>query len=167
MYLPSGTKALTANSGRANMYNSADPSASVLTVGEAPHTNASGEDIIAYCFTPVAGYSSMGEFSGYVNGAKRRFVYTGFLPRVIIIKSYSHSVDWAIVDTERSPINIMQNLLYLNLDDSEATSDNQLSVRANGFFLDSTATSINTNGVDYIYLAFAESPFSSNGGLAR
>jgi hypothetical protein len=45
----------------------------------------SSENFVAYCFAPVAGYSSFGSYTG--NGsADGPFVYTGFRPRWVMVK---------------------------------------------------------------------------------
>jgi hypothetical protein len=48
-------------------------------------SNDFGDHHVAYCFAPVAGYSSFGSYTG--NGsADGPFVYTGFRPRWVIYK---------------------------------------------------------------------------------
>jgi hypothetical protein len=63
----------------------------------------SSETFVAYCFAPVAGYSSFGSYTG--NGsADGPFVYTGFRPRWILVKNISISgaeSGWHIRDTAR------------------------------------------------------------------
>ena len=104
---------------------------------------------------------------GLNSGSRRPFVYTHFRPRWILIKNYTLATDWEIYDAVRSPTNIMKHRLYANLTDAEYSDDNQISFFSNGFRIDSTTTGLNANSSNYLYAAFAENPFSANGGLAR
>jgi hypothetical protein len=45
-------------------FNSTAPSSTLFSVGTSTTTNASGEDIIAYCFADVKGYSKFGSYTG-------------------------------------------------------------------------------------------------------
>jgi hypothetical protein len=48
-------------------------------------TSYTGYTYVAYCFAPVAGYSSFGSYTG--NGsADGPFVYTGFRPALVLLK---------------------------------------------------------------------------------
>jgi hypothetical protein len=57
-----------------------------FTLGGLINGANSGSTYVAYCFAPVAGYSSFGSYTG--NGsADGPFVYTGFRPRFVMIKA--------------------------------------------------------------------------------
>jgi len=127
------------------------------------HTNISGDDI-AYCFHSVDGYSKVGSYTG--NGsADGTFVYTGFRPAFIMIKQTSVD-DWGIYDSKR--VNGFNNdgsagngLLYPNASYAEeAQASRAIDLLSNGFKLRTSNVTFNQNGGgDYIYLAFAETPF--------
>ena len=128
--------------------------------------NTSGEDIIAYCFAPVEGYSAMGKYTG--NGsADGPFVYTGFRPRWIMWKRTDSADIWFIYDTARNTYNVMDKFLEPHTANAEGTYSNGVDYTANGFKIRNTASSYNASGGTYIYAAFASNPFASNGGLAR
>jgi len=134
--------------------------------------NASGKEIIAYCFAPVAGYSAMGSYVG--TGSSPNFVYLGFRPKLIIIKNTNGGNNWLIQDSERSTYNLVDDTLHPNTNDDEDTSASNYGVDflSNGFALRTTGGyTTNSNnaseGHTYIYMAFAENPFQANGGLAR
>jgi hypothetical protein len=114
-----------------------------------------GWTAVAYCFAPVAGYSSFGSYTG--NGsADGPFVYTGFRPRWIMIKRTDSTSSWAILDATRLGYNVRNDSLYANLADAEANFG-LIDILSNGFKL--RATFASENGGTHIYAAFAEHPF--------
>jgi hypothetical protein len=136
------------------------PTSTVFGVADTS-VNGSGNGIVAYCFAPVVGYSSFGSYTG--NGsADGPFVYTGFRPRWIMIKSSSAgggNYNWTIRDAARSASNLVQATLFPNLSNAEITSYG-IDILSNGFKLRSTQDEHNVSSVTYIYAAFAESPFN-------
>jgi len=137
-------------------WNNTSPTASVFTIGTIP--SQSTWTYVAYCWAPVAGYSAFGSYTG--NGsADGTFIYTGFRPRYVLIKSSSASGSWFINDTSREPYNLMNVSLRAETSDSEA-SGGALSMDAlsNGFKMRDTGSGSNGSGVTYIYAAFAENP---------
>jgi hypothetical protein len=121
-------------------------------------------DIIAYCFAPVAGYSAMGSYVG--NGSTDGpFIHTGFRPKFLLMKS-AGAGNWVIIDSARDTYNIADGDLYPDETNAEG-SNPRLDILSNGFKLRSTYTSTNPSGTSVIYIAFAENPFQANGGLAR
>jgi len=71
----------------------------------------SGASVVAYVFAEVPGFSKFGSYTG--NGsADGPFVYTGFRPKYVMVKSTgSNGGNWIINDSSRSP----SNLNYLRL----------------------------------------------------
>jgi len=143
-------------------WNDTEPTSSVFTVGGAnTNNNESTKKIVAYCFAPVAGYSSFGSYTG--NGSTDGpFVYTGFRPAFVMIKCSSSflspgNADWRIVDSKRNTSNVEDKILYANLSASEDTVG-IVDFLSNGFKLRQVNYS-NVNAETYIYAAFAESPF--------
>ena len=128
--------------------------------GNRPMTNTSGDNYVAYFFSEVAGYSKFGSYTG--NGSTDGpFVYTGFRPAFLIIKRTSGVEQWAISDNKRSPENSVIKYSVANASDAEAGSGNHFEVDylSNGFKLREDGDIQNINNSQYIYLAFAESPF--------
>ena len=142
-------------------WNDTEPTSSVFTVGGAnTNNNESTKKIVAYCFAPVAGYSAFGSYTG--NGsADGPFVYTGFRPRWLLLRSTSGARDWMIKDALRSTTyNPADGNLYANQTFSEDTTASvYVDILSNGFKLRGTYASINASGETFIYAAFAESPF--------
>ena len=156
-YLALNTPAATAD--EAAYWNDTAPTSSVFTVHNAHEVNANGEKYVAYVFAEVEGYSKMGSYVG--NGAAEgSFIYTGFRPAWVMYKRADSSDYWAIFDSVRSPVNVMQNRLAPNYNYVEDVSTaNQQDFLSNGFKLRGTDTTTNANGGIYIYMAFAEQPF--------
>jgi len=115
---------------------------------------------IAYCFAPVAGYSAFGSYTG--NGSTDGpFVYLGFRPRYVMVKSSTVVVNWLVYDTARDTVNVMNAELFPNTSDAEVTaSTNDFDFLSNGFKCRRGGTISNQNGATYIYMAFAENPFA-------
>lgn len=124
---------------------------------------------VYYCFAPVAGYSAFGSYTG--NGsADGPFVYTGFRPRYVMVKSSSTGgtgYDWIIKDTERDTINTVTNFLIANgaqqenyRSDSTLITDLYFDFLSNGFKVRTNRAAVNGSTVTFIYAAFAEAPFA-------
>jgi hypothetical protein len=149
----------------AAVWNSTAPTSSVINVGTDVGTNKSGDNYIAYCFAPVAGYSAMGSYTG--NGSSDGpFIHTGFRPAFLIIKNAAQANSWFIMDTTRNTYNVVGNYLLAESSAAE-TSNSWVDILSNGFKIRSTATGNNNSGIQNLYIAFAENPFQANGGLAR
>jgi len=115
------------------------------------------ENLIAYCWAEIEGYSRFGSYVG--NGsADGPFVYCGFRPRWVMIKAISSTSDWWITDTARNPNNVTNYGLRANTSGYEVTDVGQ-DILSNGFKYRNDIGAPNTNGVTYIFAAFAETPF--------
>ncbi len=144
-------------------WNNTAPTSTVFSVGTESNTNASGSTIVAYCWAEIAGFSKFGSYTG--NGSTDgTFVYTGFRPKFIIIKTSSNVDSWYVLDTSRSTYNATNQRLFPNLSNAESSGD-AIDILSNGFKNRSTTTINNLNGATYIYMAFAENPFKN--ALAR
>jgi len=132
----------------------------VFSVGSLNRTNSS-QQMIAYCFAAVRGYSAFGIYTG--NGSSDGpFVYTGFRPRWLMWKRRDVSGDgWWIVDSSRNTFNVANLPLFAQSSASEATITTPVDFLSNGFkYRNGSDGSINANGGTYIYAAFAENPFN-------
>ena len=125
-------------------------------------------NFVAYCFTPIAGYSAFGSYTG--NGsADGPFIYCGFRPKWILQKVYSTTGHWMLWDTARNTYNVLTNAeLVANATYTEGSNawGIEIDILSNGFkFRGFDNDNFNSSGDTYIYAAFAESPF--NNSLAR
>ena len=136
--------------------------ASTFTVGTNPVVNGNYL-YIAYCWKEVQGFSKFGKYTanGLANG---NFVYTGFKPAVIIMKSTSLG-GWLIIDSARTPINDNStDRLFPNTTDAEDNFE-AYDFLSNGFKLRTASGIANQSGETYIYMAFAENPFVTSTGV--
>jgi len=145
-----------------NLWNSTTATSSVFTLGS---SWGSGNTLVAYCWTPIAGYSAFGSYTG--NGSTDGpFVYTGFRPKYLLVKSSSLAQNWTIFDSSRSPYNAADLLLYPQYSNAENQDTGQaIDLVSNGFKIRNSNANENTNGATYIYIAYAENPFKN--ALAR
>ena len=143
-----------------NYWADTAPTSTVFTVDNDGSVNGSGTACIAYCFHSVEGFSKMGSYTG--NGdANGTFVYTGFRPKYVLIKSTSFVDIWGIHDSERSGGNPVDDTLYAHIANQESVNDSnvKLDFLSNGFKARGDNDAINKSGGTLVYLAFAETPF--------
>ena len=154
-----------AQSSLANSWGTSNPTSSVMGLRSGT-SFYDGDSSVIYAFTSVSGFSAFGSYTG--NGsADGPFVYTGFRPALVIIKIYSGTTsNWVMLDSTRDPDNVVQNNLYADTSDAENQFD-WADFLSNGFKPRVSYSQVNGSGYDYLYMAWAENPFSSNGGLAR
>jgi hypothetical protein len=152
---------------QASYWNSTAPSSSVFSLGTEASVNGSSQNFVAYCFAEKKGYS---KFSGYVGNGEPAgdapFIYTGFKPAFVMIKSSSYDGQhWAMTDNRRLGYN--GDSAWLKADDSGAELTNLVNpdLLSNGFSLQNNNDIYNKNGQSYIYMAFAESPFVTSTGI--
>ena len=136
-------------------FNDTKPTSTVFTLGTASGQNGTGDDYIAYCFTPIAGYSSFGSYTG--DGTTGQAITTvGFELTWVLIKSTVGAANWLLYDTTRG----ITSGGFLNPDNNDAETADSLSpnitVTATGFTITSGGVTqgLNSNGNLYIYLAF-------------
>jgi len=144
-------------------FNDTTPTSSVFSVGVQNRTNSgNGNGVyIGYIFSEVKGYSKFGSYTGNGN-ADGTFVYTGFKPAWVMTKYYSGSGHgWHMQDNKRDGFNYNNHRLFANTSGAEETSV-RMDLLSNGFkYRDNDG---NGNGFNYIYMAFAESPFVNSAG---
>ena len=141
---------------------STEPTATVFDPGTGYTSASSYGATVAYCWHSVEGFSKFGKFIGNGN-ADGSFIYTGFKPSLVIIKSSSHGNNWIMWDNKRSVINPCDNVLYPDLTQAETTSGNDLDFLSNGFKCRGTNTNYNGSSRTYVYMAFASHPFVGDG----
>ena len=159
----------------ANRFNDTKPTSTVFTLGADANINDDGVGIVAYVFADVEGYSKFGHYdaNGNANGT---VVFTGFRPAFVMLKNIDNNTNggnWVIMDDTRLGDDIgaippILSQIKANSSDAEFDSGSYplADFLANGFKLRSGGTGSgiarnvnNANGNDYIYMAFAHSPF--------
>jgi hypothetical protein len=144
------------------------PTSSVFSVGASVNTNGSGDNYVAYCFAEKQGYSKFSSYVGNGTANNGPFVYLGFKPRFIMIKSTTATGSHVIWDSKRSPFNGMDDYLVAAEADAEGTNGIfTIDAVSNGFKIMNTGTNngLNQSSTKYVYYAFAENPFTTSTGI--
>ena len=149
----------------AEMLNNTEPTSSLITLGNGTSSNSSGASTIAYCFNDVQGFSKMGSYTGN-NNDDGTFVYLGFKPAFVLIKITSGQTDnWIMQDNKINSFNgPSSQRLRPNSSGAEFSSSNEIDLLSNGFKVHGADGEINGDGFSYIYMSFAENPFTSSAG---
>ena len=141
-------------------FQNTEPTNSLISIGTDGGVN--GTTMVAYAFAEKTGYSKFGKYIGNGN-ADGTFVYTGFKPAFILIKNVSSgSTNWQMYDNKREGYNPQNDLFRANLNSAEGDGTDPIDIYSNGFKNRHTASSQNTNGDSYIYMAFGQSIVGSN-----
>ena len=141
-----------------------DPTSTTVGIGTISNTAGNTYDYVMYAFHSVQGYSKFGKYVSNGN-ADGPFVYTGFKPAFVIIKS-STAKPWVMKTAAAISENPINELLYPNLSNAEG-SDGLIDFVSNGFKVrEGPDANINNSlSSDYIYMAFAENPFTTSTGI--
>ena len=130
------------------------------TIGfDSAEANPSGGSPVAYCWHSVEGFSKFGTYTGTAD-ANGPTVYTGFKPAYIMVRRYSTTGNWFVLDNKRNPSNGSDGVrLYWDGTGGDSTDSGAYSIDflANGFKLRSSSN-VNASGT-YLYMCFAEDPF--------
>ncbi len=144
--------------GGPGIWNSTAPDSTKFNVGTSSYTNGSTQTYVAYCFAPVAGYSSAFSYTG--NGSSDGpMVYLGFRPRWILWKRTDAAASWCIHDTSRDISNASTNTLRPNESGADGSVGEIIDILSNGFKVRSADAWQNASGGSYIGYAIAENPF--------
>jgi len=144
-----------------------EPTSSVFSIKDSGETNNNNQTYIAYLFAAKQGYSKFGKYTAnaIVDG---NFIFTGFKPAFILIKSSNEpqaGQSWFIYDSSRDPGNTATQTIQANVNTGEQTNVAPIDILSNGFKLRTNTGRINGSNGEYIYMAFAESPFVTSTGV--
>ena len=146
------------------LWGNVAPSSTIITTGENASVNQPNENFVAYCWKERQGFSKFGKYvgNGSTNGT---FVYTGFKPAWIMCRRIDGGGNsWDMHDSARDPFNPSGRTFYADTSGAELTGNN-VDLLSNGFKQRDTSGNRNGNGNTYIYMAFAENPFTTSTGI--
>jgi len=146
-----------------SLFTNTAPTTSVINLGSSVGTNNNGITFVCYAFAEKKGFSKFGSYAGN-GGSSGPFIYTGFKPAWLMIKSHIGTDNWIVYDSKRNGINSQNARLYANTTSAEDLTAGQIDLLSNGFRPTSNYSSINYNNGNYIYYAFAEEPLVANVG---
>ena len=146
-----------------NIQGSNAHSSTIFGVDDWAGINTNTEKQIAYCWASVQGFSKFGVYTGNGND-DGPMVYTGFKPALVIVKKTASSPNrgWIVEDNKRG-FNGGHKTFKIEAG-TDATNDEKDFV-SNGFKIRGDDDAINTSGVNYVYLAWAEAPFVNSEGV--
>ena len=148
----------------ATVWNDTAPTSSVFSVGTSSLTNGNTEAMIAYVFAPVEGFSKFGSYTG--NGSSSGpMINFGFRPAWYLVKLASGiNQSWYLFDDQRDPFNFVRRYLGPNRNNAEVAgveADISHDFLSNGIKIRTDNAFANTSGAEYVYAAFAKTPFKT------
>jgi hypothetical protein len=155
-----------ASSAASTVWNNTTPTSTVFSIGTNASVSGNTQNIVAYCWAEIAGFSKFGSYTG--NGSTDgTFIYLGFRPKFVMIKRYDAGAEsWTILDTSVNTYNLTYLQLFPNSTNAEVNGSGrspsvQFDYLSNGFKLRGANGEVNGSGWSYIYAAFAENPFKN------
>ena len=130
----------------AGAFNDTAATSTVFSLGTFADLNQSGKTYVAYCWTPITGYSAIGSFTG--NGGSQA-IDVGFTPAFVMLRRTGGST-WGVFDNTRQSRNLQ--MLAWNSNAVE-TTNSQMNFSGNTF---NDNGYLSDNGEVVIYMAFAD-----------
>ena len=155
--------ALNSTGGRDNAsqyWYDTEPTSTVFTRGN----YSSGDDMIAYCWAEIPGYSKFGTYTGNGN-SNGPFINLGFRPAWFMLRRVDSGDNWIVKDSARNTFNDVYFNLNPNSNGVQNGSAGNVTTAdfvSNGFKLRGSDSGVNSNGGTFIYMAFAEQPAVSS-----
>ena len=129
--------------------------ASVTSIGTHGDINGSTQTYVMWAWENKEGFSKHGLFEGNGN-VDGSFVYLGFSPAFVMLKSLDSTSGWYLYDNKREGYNVDNDSLEWDVTTAEQTDD-QIDLLSNGFKLRIAA---DPNVAEtFVYMAFAAVPF--------
>ena len=147
-------------------WNSTAPTTSVFSLGTTVGVNKASQTYIAYLFAEKQGFSKIGTYTGFAD-ADGPYIHLGFKPAWFMTKKSNGAKDWNIFDNKRSDSGGGNaNDQYLEANNTAAEQSGQdVDFLSNGVKIRSTSSEVSGDANNFIYMAFAESPFCNSNGV--
>ena len=137
----------------------------------AHYFNSASHQYIMYCWHSVPGYSKFDFYYGNGQSSDGKFVYTGFRPAMLIVKviTSGQSERWYMWDNKRDTYNSVHKYKDWGDGMAEQTGTNPIvDFVSNGFKFRNGSSNYWNGAYNYVYMAWAESPFGNlYGGQAN
>ena len=160
------TNAIMSNT---TIWRNANFTSTIVPLGSHQAINHVSSNYMFFAFKNVQGYSKIGQYLGNGNGSNGPFIYTGFKPAWVMIKNLDATQVWILFDSGRTPFNRDDAVDSIYPSETSAeyvgASYHGVDMMSNGFKVKLTDAAVNTSGADYLYMAFAESPFVTSTGI--
>jgi hypothetical protein len=144
----------TESTTQSNVWGTSNPTTTDFGVDETSW-GFNGSSIVAYLWATNAGVTKVGTYTG--NGSSQT-INCGFTggARFVMIKATSTTGNWLVADSARGIVSGNDPALYLNSTSAEVTGFDWIDADNSGFIVNETSTiAANTNGVQYLFLAYA------------
>ena len=161
----------TADAQASGVWDGANPTSEKFFItGGSSNVNINGSDYVFYAWKSVQGFSQFGSYIGNGVANDGPFVYLGFKPAFIIIKSLAATGAHYLWDVKRSNLTLVIMYQTLNAAEVDAEGSNTImtiDALSNGFKVKNTGSNNGTNqsGTKYVYYAWAENPFVTSTGI--
>jgi len=158
---------INTNEGEANRSSAGDMASlftnSTFGTNYTSGLNTSGDTFVAYVWHSVDGYSKFGKYTANGN-ANGPFIYTGFRPKIIIIKGLVTGSGWVIKDDTLDGSNPGTGVLEPNQGSGKyTTAGGVCDILSNGFKVRTANAVANSTSYDpYVYMAWGSVPFKYN-----
>ena len=130
------------------------PTSKAFTLGGHFVVNKENNTCLAMLFASVDGISKVGYYNG--TGAAGHVITTGFLPRLLIIKTINGANSWFMYDSLRGLGAGADPYLQLENTNAQASGgDDVFATSSTGFTINQNYASVNASGQKYIYYAHA------------
>ena len=145
------------------------PNSSIWNLSaQSDYSNTSSRNYIMYAWHNVEGYQKFDTYEGNNTDNDGPFVYTGFRPRLLVIKGIDENYGWYVFDSERSKGNLVDDQTSWfpgGTEASEPTGARKVDFLSNGFKVMADAASINGANDTYLYMCWGDVPFKYNNGF--
>ena len=152
----------TTDAETASRWSTTIPSSTLVTLKNTYEVNGT-DKYIAYCFHSVEGYSKIGTYASN-NSADGPFIYLGFTPAFIMLKCTNATDNWNLYDIKRNGYNGTGGTYQIRADSNAAgftSAATMVDLVSNGMKIRTNDPGTNGSSRNYLYLAFAESPFKT------
>tara|TARA_R100001015_G_C4635160_1_gene203760 strand:+ start:2306 stop:5344 length:3039 start_codon:yes stop_codon:yes gene_type:complete len=140
----------------ANVWQNTAPTSTVFTLATSGDTNGNGDNMIAYCWHSVTGFSKVGSYTG--TGSLQTIV-TGFTPDFIIIKNTTDTDNWAVFSSYDLGMSVNS---FDQTQAQQSFNNSTMFSQSNGFQVPSSSGMTNGSGKNYIYLAMKKNVTQDN-----
>jgi len=140
------------------------PTTTTVEISDHDEVNKNSTKYIMYCWKNVENYQKIGTYEGNASD-DGTYVFCGFKPRFLWVKNIdateSGGASWIVYDTTRSSTNVMDDRLFFNATNDNATNANyKIDFLSNGFKIrDGSANYGFNNANTYAFYAVADQPF--------
>ena len=146
-----------------NQFYTSGMTSNFIGVRTAGATNSNGHNMLAYVWTEISGYSSIGKYEGNAN-SDGTFVFTGGRPVFLWVKDVDRGEYYQAFDSARNTFNPVDKGLSFASNGAESTGSGSgfdVDFLSNGFKMRCTHDNLNGSST-YVYACFMDIPFKYN-----